>query len=39
MMQNGRIMLVHWTKLESASIQYTGEDKVIWALCQINNNA
>ena len=23
---------VHWTKLESASIQFKGEDKVIWAL-------
>ena len=21
---------VHWTKLESASIQFKGEDKVIW---------
>ena len=30
---------MHWTKLESASIQYMGEDKVIWALCYINNNA
>ena len=30
---------MHWTKLESASIQYTGEDKVIWALGYINNNA
>ena len=33
------IVHVHWTKLESASIWYKGEDKVIWALCQINNNA
>ena len=30
---------MHWTKMESASIQFKGEDKVIWALCQINNNA
>ena len=30
---------VHWTKLESASIQFKREDNVIWALCQINNNA
>ena len=33
------IVHVHWTKLESASIQFKREDKVIWALCQINNNA
>jgi len=35
------IIIVHvqWTKLESASIQFKREDKVIWALCQINNNA
>ena len=26
------IVCVHWTKLESASIQFKGEDKVIWAL-------
>ena len=26
------IVHVHWTKLESASIQFKGEDKVIWAL-------
>ena len=26
------IVHVHWTKLESASIQLTGEDKAIWAL-------
>ena len=26
------IVHVHWTKLESASIQYKGEDKVILAL-------
>ena len=30
---------MHWTKLESASIQFKREDKVIWALCQINDNA
>ena len=30
------IVHVHWTKLESASIQFKGEDKVIWALCSIN---
>ena len=28
---------MHWTKLESASIQFMGEDKVIWALYQFNN--
>ena len=33
------IVHVHWTKLESASIQFKREDKVIWALCQINNYA
>ena len=33
------IVHVHWTKLESANIQFKGEDKVIWALGQINNNA
>ena len=33
------IVHMHWTKLESASIQFKREDKVIWALCQINNNA
>ena len=27
------IVHVHWTKLESASIQFKREDKVIWALC------
>ena len=26
------IVHVHWTKLESASIQFKVEDKVIWAL-------
>ena len=30
---------MHWTKLESASIQFKREDKVTWALCQINDNA
>ena len=30
---------MHWTKLESASIHFKGEDKVIWALGYINNNA
>jgi hypothetical protein len=30
---------VLWTKLESASILFKREDKVKWALCQINNNA
>ena len=33
------IVHVHWTKLESASIWHIGEDKIIWALCWINNNA
>ena len=33
------IVHVHWTKLESTSIQFKREYKVIWALCQINNNA
>ena len=33
------IVHVHWTKLESASIQFKREHKVIWALWQINNNA
>ena len=33
------IVHVHWTKLESASIQLKREDKEIWALCSINNNA
>ena len=26
------IVHVHWTKLESGSIEFKGEDKVIWAL-------
>ena len=30
---------MHWTKLESASIQFKGEDKVIWTVGLINNNA
>ena len=30
---------MQWTKLESASTQLKGEDKVTWALCEINNNA
>ena len=33
------IVHMHWTKLESASIQFEREDKLIWALCQINNNS
>ena len=33
------IVHVHWPKLELAGIEYEGEDKVIWALCQINDNA
>ena len=27
------IVHMHWTKLESASIQFKREDKVTWALC------
>ena len=26
------IVHVHWTKLESTSIQFKGQDRVIWAL-------
>ena len=33
------ILHVHWTKLQYASILFKGEDKVIWVLCYINNNA
>ena len=37
--ENKNSASVPWTKLESASILFKGEDKVKWALCEINNNA